>query len=126
MKWTLEIIEPLLRKVRDNLRSGVIDPSHFDMGIVWEVSRCGSVGCIGGWLKFYRHLECGDVELDNFDLGVITRDIGGPRCDGLYSLFYDRIDDFVTPAQAADAIDRWLAGNDNPWQMSYRQMSHRR
>lgn len=124
-----KIVRDTLAGIASDLRSGKL--THVRLGTVathakvdagfnmaeWECEySCGTVCCIGGWM--HRRIKA----QDDHELWVAIN--GGPLCDRLNVLFYPpRVGpnlyqttdyDEITAEQAADAIDRWLAG-ESPW-----------
>jgi hypothetical protein len=70
----------------------------FSMAMWATPGRCGTVCCIGGWLE----VEIGRrlTRLEEIDV---------------YPLTYGSISGIETPAEAAAAIRRFLAGSREPW-----------
>lgn len=101
----------LLIAVRDDLASGRITASQFDMGVILGTRECGTVGCIAGWM-----LKKHDPALS--DDGPFNFHSVFPSEMGLTHLFFEyppNKEPLLTPAQAVHAIDAYLAGSDDPW-----------
>jgi hypothetical protein len=116
-RMTLKKIEKAMREVRDRLRDGRIREEQFNMDVALDRDTpCGTVGCIGGWALVSMY------GLDKADTMYISEELVRPlygyglpdRAWALWRLFYC-FKPNATPAQAADAIDRWLDGSDDPW-----------
>jgi hypothetical protein len=112
---TLKKIEKAMREVRDRLRDGRIREEQFNMRAVLNITSCGTVGCIGGWalVSMYGLDKADTMSISEALVRPLMR-MGSDRGWPLWRLFYCP-DAFATPAQAADAIDRWLDGSDDPW-----------
>ena len=108
-----------LIKVRNGLASGdyvhVQDerPAHgkrvFDMDVASKT--CGTVACIGGWMAMDMGLKT-VIEVSNYVSS------GGHESD-MRGLFFPDIDgnfSRITPAQAVQAIDNFLQGEDPCWE----------
>jgi hypothetical protein len=115
-RMTLKEIEKAMREVRDRLRDGRIREEQFNMDVVLDRDTpCGTVGCIGGWALVILY---GDKADNMYISEELVRPLMGTGSDNrgwpLWRLFFCFKPD-ATPAQAADAIDRWLDGSDDPW-----------
>lgn len=113
---------------------------YFNMNVAVSTGRsCGTVGCIGGWAALYLlsperpgsvinrdakiavdyFVASGDAEIFTADdsLNYITRQCGSRR-NPMFELFYPRNIrrwDYITPLQAADAIDVFLNTGSIVW-----------
>lgn len=109
----------------------------FNMNTVYDKAKCGTVGCIGGWMA----IQLGGREfvdpLMTFDLPSLearsssaaarAKELWVPQgtyaLNPLRSLFYPGVDsdlwDAITPAQAVEAIDYYLETGDavKAWQV---------
>ena len=99
-----------LARVRDKLRSGEISAEQFNMEEAYSSSHCNTVACIGGWMY---------VELQRRSKDWIRLCIFGEERSGFRQLFFPNVSQklwrSITPAQAAQAIDNFLATNDPNW-----------
>jgi hypothetical protein len=94
-----------LKRVRENLVNRTL-PGKFNMRWVMEEKECGSVGCIGGWAEFYLGIgpAWAGAAMDRFcqndkPLNTLFYHWGAPK----------------TREQAVIAIDRYFAGEADPW-----------
>jgi hypothetical protein len=112
--WRLSMeIDEALRLVRDDLASGKIPASQFDMGRSLSHSGCGTVGCIGGWAYLKMHgKKNAHKRVDGFIYHTT---------DELHALFFPSssrkdIDwSAITPAHAVKAIDMYLTTGKVDW-----------
>lgn len=119
-KWTMEMAERYVRRVRDDLASGAITDAQFDMGTVADMdkTRCGSVGCIGGWMLMLETIDRtgrwpnGNDRIFLSELCEHLED--QKRGDGLHNLFFNYTP-CPTREEAIVSIDKWLSGDNNPW-----------
>lgn len=130
MRWTIKDVEEGLRKVRDQLMTGEITGEQFAMQHILYKGRCGTVGCIGGWMLFNRltagHVISNPMTLLEIDAVISgdpltaivdqVKDENADRAWSLNALFFDWSPDKPSTAKACDAIDVWLSGAEgNPW-----------
>ena len=92
-------------EVARDLRSGVIPPEEYDQGCFYRIG-CGSACCIAGHiaLRMKEPVESLLVRSGYFTARYhdpISRLFSGARASD--------------PQLAADAIERFLQGSDNPW-----------
>lgn len=118
---TEEKVLKALRKVQRKLRTGEIDPIHFNMETCADKTSCGTVGCIGGWLGLeligvkrakLRHTWAATNIMDDATEVVKTK-------PGLHALFYHYSNaDYRarTPKEAVKAITEFFKGERHPWQ----------
>lgn len=123
MTWTIRKIELYLTQVRNDLAIGAIEASAFDMSTTLDIGDCGTVGCIAGWCLWKdAQARLGRDPKDwheiHSDLDAIVADVrkeDKARGDGLYNLFFWWVPEEPSIAEAVVAIDKWLAGDDQPW-----------
>ena len=114
MNWTQEKVEHYLRVVREDLATGRITSQMLQMDEI--IASCGTVACIGGWMKLRRHeAEKDYVGRHRTSLGEISDGLSDERSEGLDALFYS-FPGNVTPERAVQAIDQWLEGSNDPWE----------
>jgi hypothetical protein len=103
-----------LRNLASNSEVGFNMMCWFEEDMVdYACRKCGTVGCIAGhavWL-FKREAV---YDLDPPAIRAIAADLLGLAMDQAGDLFEGNIFGDVTPQQAADAIDRMIAGQP-PW-----------
>ncbi len=103
----------LLGKVRADLQSGVIPPHRFDMRNFDFPSSCGTIHCIGGWMRQYAAEAGGEwdeewTQIDGpFTSLFFPKDGAWPWTDADYAA--------ITPQQAIVAIDLWLSTGWVDW-----------
>lgn len=102
-------IDSALGLVRDGLRSGAIKRENFDMS-VWH-NHCGTVACIGGWAAAVLE-RAGNPDARREVKFAAAKH---PPLELLFHPWTSRGEiRKASPKQAADAIERYLAGED-PW-----------
>lgn len=110
-----------LEVVRDRLKSGEITDAQFDMDHILRRSAegCGTAGCIAGHAARALIPDCWmphrlrDPNAPDVDEAVLALERTVP-CAA--ALFYDyNSQREVSRHSAIEAIDRALAGDDDPW-----------
>lgn len=96
----------LLAIVRDDLRSGAIKPTLFNMTVASTERACGTAMCIGGWVAAYA-----GVDPDKYVLNVNNK---------IWELYYPRgagewCWQDIGPEEAAQAIDNYLDCGRPDW-----------
>lgn len=103
----------LLCRVRDDLASGAITRQLFDMRHFGPAEDCGTVHCIGGWMRAYACADDGEWGGDWTDMNGPFRALFFPT--DLREPLHDSDYAAITPQQAIIAIDLWLATGRVDW-----------
>jgi len=101
-----------------SLRGG--DDGQFDMSQICEVSICGTVACIGGWVFLARQgIAVGAGALDDGTIDRADKYVSSDRSPALKNLYYpeDRrwAWEAITASEAATAIANFLATGYPSW-----------
>lgn len=127
MMWTIRKIELRLMQVKQQLLDGTITAEQFKMDITLDMTGCGTVGCIGGWMMhndFVSVYERMPTRHDSMRLHLrsVVEEAKADdelRGRGLDRLLYQwpdtHLEDAVSVRDACAAIDQWLNGNNDPW-----------
>lgn len=123
--WTLEQVESGVREVRNQIANGTL-PGVLDMSESLEHHECGTVGCIGGWMIYNRHLrDTGQAPRSKWEtpwhsLGEIIDQIArinAARAHGIDNLMFI-YSGVPSAADVVAACDKFLAGSNDPWVQS--------
>lgn len=107
----IEKYRKAVRLVGAGLRSGDL-ADHYDQTRIVATPYCGSPQCVAGWARSLLSRAYPSVCWIDVEDQLCRSNDGFVRLTLSYPLPRYRQ---PTPAQAADAIDRWLAGSDDPW-----------
>lgn len=95
----------------DDEDSPLVKARKFNMNYTGIQASCGTVACIGGWMKTVMTPDAIPSEMRDYVYGYRHHVIG--------KLFFPKleIDDYdrITPEQSVQAIDNFLATGDPRW-----------